>query len=373
MARKPSVLSAAGIAATILIGFVVVLTLDGSPDAQAAAIVRQLDEQLNRDTLFEVRLESLSIEEEIVLDGTLQVWGENAAGEIVVSAHPREVEIPIVADLRFAIPRSGGWILFNEVSVEDPEVQALIDWFLTPGAPTLVMLPEGVDLSDLGSNVVTDVLDLLRSGHFYQVLEAVIDSRADHGARIRTQADGSMLLSLPVDDIEAAAALERLVDRFMPSRTMSTVEIAGEQIEIPGHMTEDERETLRLRLERLSEGKVTLGPAGVEVYGRTVSELLEESGVAMSGDVASEPRHYDGDRNLVGSTIEVAYDPDAERVLSFTIEDFGATRGTMAVTIGRNEIEADLLDPGRAGGASARRVSFKVFQGMIAALEKMLD
>ena len=290
MMRKPSVLSAFGVAAVIAITFGLLFPANHGPTVQAATIIKKLNEQIEESPLIEVTLNSLAIDE-LFVDGRLQVSEQAVAGELELVVQEGPTDGTVEVDLALALSEQGGWVLIRKLVVPDPQAQAVLGLIFPSGTETLLLLPEEELAGELGLDL-DDGLRELRSGEVVNVLKAMIESHDELGATIQYQSDGTILLTLPIEDAEALAALEQWVEKAESATEKRTAVVIG-------------------------KGDVEVQAAQIDV---------------------------DADNELIGSTLRVVYDPEAEAVRSFSIDDLGSPGSSISVSIGEGEIDPASLD-----------------------------
>jgi len=305
MMKKPSVISGLGLAACLAFAGVLLFPSNGSPEVQAATIMRKLNEQIEQNPLIEVTLNSLNVDEAFI-NGRLQVSNQGVAGDIEVRVEEGGPDQVVEVDLALGISDSGGWILIRKLQIPDPDAQAILSMFLPPDGETLLLLPQNAVGSDFGLDIDDlDELSALGSDKVVDVLKRLIDAHADYGAEIEHQADGTILLTMPIDDAEALAALERLAEDSLTPE----------------------------------------GAAGTAPAVKADIELGDED-------------------ELIGSTLSVVYDPQAEVVRSFGIHNFGGGEGSIEVTIGEGEIDPALFDSSRVTTPNTRTLDLSALESM---------
>lgn len=390
--RKPSVLSASGLAASIAVIAILSFAGNGTPEVQAAAILERFNDQLGQDPLFEVTLESVSAEP-VVVNGTLQVWHEKVAGNFKLG-----VQIPgapdaatVEAEGLLALSGKDGWMLLRKLSMSGPEGQVMLDGFLGPGKEVLVRLPNDPARSNQSANVFTVVLELLRRGMFTQVTQELIASHGDNGTTLEKQPDGTLLLSLPIENGKAVTAVEDLVSEILPS---STTVFSDGFMKRPGDviMTIGETEVvlaadathekLAEELERLSGGRVKLtkfNPSvdedgrlksvrmDIAIDGVNFAPVIMKSLAALVGDDDKQ------DHELVGSTLSVVYDPATKLARSFRFQNLGPTKGSINVTIRKGPLDPALLDAEQVTTPNTRIVDFAALEALIKEVERIFD
>jgi hypothetical protein len=393
--RKPSVLSASGLAASIAVIAILSFAGNGTPEVQAAVILERLNDQLGQDPRFEVTLESVSVEP-VVVNGTLQVWHEKVAGNFKLG-----VQIPgapdgatAEAEGLLALTGKDGWMLLRKLSMSSPEGQVMLDGFLGPGKEVLVRLPDDPARSNQSANVFTVVLELLRRGMFTQVTQELIASHGDNGMTLEKQPDGTLLLSLPIENAKAVTAVEALVSEILPSSTtvfpdgsMGFMKRPGDVIMTIGETevvlaADATRETLAEELERLSGGRVKLTKfnPSVDEDGRLKSVRMDISidGVDFAPVIMKNLAAMLGDDNkqdheLIGSTLSVVYDPATKLARSFRFQNLGPTKGSINVTLRKGPLDPALLDPEPVTTPNTRIVDFTALEALIKQIGRKLD
>ncbi|MHC4695578.1 MAG: hypothetical protein ACYTFA_02420 [Planctomycetota bacterium] len=315
MMKKPKVLSALGLAASVALVASLLSPWSAGPTVQAAVIMEKLSEQIEKNPLIDVTLDSISVDEAFV-NGRLQVSKQGVAGDIEVAVREEGKDPEVEVNMSLGLSDGGGWVFIRELKVDDPQAQAVINMFLPAGDEVLIVLPEDAVGSDFGIDL-GDELGELGSDKVVGVLQELIDSHADYGATIEHLSDGTILLTLPIDDAEALAALEGLAER--------------------AHGIDDEQ-------------------IKSEVH-----------------DAMREHHRDHDDEELIGSTLTVVYDPAAELVRSFGIENLGSTDGRINVTIGEGEIDPALFDSSRVTTPNTRTLDLNALKSMFEGFEFSTD
>jgi hypothetical protein len=299
MMTKPSVISGLALAASIALVAVLLFPWSDGPKAEAAMIMQKLNQQMEQDPLIEVQLNSVQIEEAFI-DGHVYVSRQALAADIVAKVNEDKFDAPIELNVAMALHPNGGWVLIRKLVVPEPQVQSILNLFLLPDGQTLIWLPADMDGGDLDLDLDLDIdegLGDLQSGRLVEVLKRLIDSHAEYGATIEYQPDGTILLTVPIENAEALAALAELAQDDQPrSATQNRITIQAQRIEI------------------------------------NAAERDEDVDI-------------EADSDLIGCTLAVVYDPVAEVVRSFSIYNLGSAGGSIIVNIGQGEIDPALLDP----------------------------
>lgn len=213
--RKPALLSTIGLAASIAIVASFFYPIGNGANVDAAVIVEKLGKQIEGNSLIEITIESLVIDE-VEVEGYLQITDHAIAGDIKISVEESKgLAIEVTASL--ALSQNGGWILIRDLKIPDPQIQAILNLFLPQGSDTLLILPTDEIEDAIGSELGDGLSEIrgLASGEVVKVLKQVIDSQDEVGATVRNQRDGTVLLTLPIEDAEALENLIKVVAEAM--------------------------------------------------------------------------------------------------------------------------------------------------------------
>lgn len=303
MFRRPAVLSALGLAACLVLFVGFLFPTGGGPTVEAAVILAKLNEQIANPQLIELKIDSITINEASI-DGQIQVAKEGIAGDVRVVVNEAG-EQPIKVDASFGISQDGGWVLVRELSTSDPEVQPVIDLLLPPGTETLLLLPDDVDLPGLELNIAEGVAELSTAHKMIETFTEIVRNQPDTDATVTEQRDGTILLTLPIQDAEALQNLARMAAMA-----------AGEESDID----------------------------------------LDEINVDVDDDDLND---------LFGSTLHVVYDPGTKLVRRFAITDFGKNKGSLSVELSDGKIDTALLDASRVTGPNTRTIDLSAFQKLV--------
>lgn len=303
MMKQPKVLSAMGLAAAIgLVALVGVPWLSG-PTVRAAEIISKLNQQIAGGSLIEVSIESLHVDD-VSVNGWLQITDAGLAGDMAVTVAKEASGMAVDVDVSFGLCEAGGWVLIRKLEVGDPQAQAMISTFLMAGGgEVLIELPE--DVID-GKLDITEELEAVRTGKIAEVLKQLIESHDDYGAEIEHRADGTILLTLSIDDTEALASLKGLLKQIGHG---------------PAESGDDEDEH------------------GAKSHHVKIHRHHHDVAVQIHGD-------HDGEE-LIGATVSVVYDPAAEAVRSLEVENIGGPGSRVTVAFREGEIDPKLLDSSR--------------------------
>ncbi len=299
--KRSGLLSGVGLAAAIAIVAGLLFSPDGTPTVQAAVVLKKLSKQVAGDDLIEVALDAVKTDG-VSVSGRLQIATKAIAGDI--SAKIADDEGHIEIDVSLAISESGGWILIRNLSIPDPQAQAMIDMVLPSGTETLLILPAEIVneiVQDGLSSKLAEVRDVV-SGQVVEVLKQILDSQDDVGARIQEQADGTVLLTLKIENADSLRNLLALAAKSFPSEL-------------------DEKD-----LDQIDDDDV---------------------------------------EDLMGATLSVVYDPDKEVVRSFSITNLGDVEGTISIALSGGEIDPALLDSSRVAKPGTRTLDIGALMDMI--------
>ena len=375
MAKKPSVLSGLGVAAAIALVVTLLVPSNGGPAVQAATIVQKLDAQMSQDPLFEVTLDALTAGN-AVINGWLQISQQEVAGDIALTAAGG-----VEADFAMALSDSGMWILVRRLKAFDPHAQEVLDTFFPVGGETLLLLPDDMVLqSHVGLDINAELSEL-RSGKVIHMLSELIDSPADFGATVEGQEDGTVVLTLAIENAEVVAALEGLVRSLRPSArqtsynritiTDSTMEVVREGQE--GVTVERVDLTDVLAMQQLAEKlqgaggnwNITITSSPQDIPGQFELRADSMHVQMINGDEGP----VGDDDESIGSTLTILYDPSADIVRSFKITDLGPIKGTMSVTVKAGQLDPNLLDPSRLTTPQTRTLDLGGVQSLLEEIE----
>lgn len=303
--RKPAVLSTLGLAACLAVAFGLLFpTSNGSRTVQAATILQKFDEQMTEPKLLEVTLDSIVLEE-VSVNGRLQVSDTGVAGDLHVVVTEGADQPAVDIDLALGISTDQSWVLIRGLQIPDEGAQPLLQWLFPPGVETLLLLP-----TDAAEDLDIDIADDLRelgTGELVEVFQRLVDAQSETGATIAEGSDGTIILTLPIEDTQALEDLIRI--------------------------TSDDDDDIEISIE--------MGEGGLD----------------------------DDDLELIGSTIEFVYDPEAELIRSFAITDFGAAEGTLSVVMSDEEMDPTLLDPQRVTTPTTRTLDLNMLVSLFESFE----
>lgn len=309
--RRPALLSTLGLAASIALATVLVWPGNGGPSVEASTILAKLKEKMAAPQLLEITMDSITLEE-VSLSGHLQISDAGIGGDIKVLVNDGGEKIDLDVSLGLSADKS--WVLIRKIRLSDPDVQPFLVALFPPGSETLLILPQELDIGDFDLDI-SEALETLASQEVVGVLQQMIEQQSEIGATVKKQRDGSVVLTLPIKD---ASSLNDLI--------VTAAKMAGEEV--------PEEVKAEIRADGLDDDD--LGP-------------------------------------LLGSTLEVVYDPTEERVRSFSLENFGESRGSLSVRVGDGAVDAGLLDSSRVTSAKTRTLDLSILAGMIEGLGKKDD
>jgi hypothetical protein len=180
---------------------------------RAETILAKLTEQVQGSEVFEVSLDNVAVDE-VQIDGRFQLAGDSVAGDVHVIVQEGG-DGPIEVDAALAISPDSGWILVRKLAIAAPEVQPMLRALFPPGAETLLLLPPNTLKEAVSSGFEADLDELrtLASGQAAAFIKEVLRSGSDVGAVVSHRADGTVLLTITMDDAESLANLVRLAAR----------------------------------------------------------------------------------------------------------------------------------------------------------------
>lgn len=212
--RRPALLSGLGLAAAFALAFSVFFPSPNGATVRAATILAKLSEQMQGSEVFEVTLDNVAVDE-VQIDGRFQLAGNSVAGDVHVIVNDDPGRGPVEVDAALAISPNSGWVLVRKLSIAEPEVQPILMALFPPGSETMLLLPPNTlkEVIDSGFQTDLDEIRALASGEAASFIKEVLRSGSDVGAMISHQPDGTVLLTITMDDTESLANLLRLAAR----------------------------------------------------------------------------------------------------------------------------------------------------------------
>ncbi len=304
MLRRARIFSTVGLAAAIVMA-VTLLPWSTGTTVEAAVVLQRLTAQVAGDDLLDVVLDSVGAEGASV-DGRVQVGKNAVAGDLKVSVG-QQVGMPdIEVDISLGISDAGGWVLIRELKIPDPEIQMMINMFFPSGSETLLILPDEI-VEEFAKGKLDKELEEARglvSGELAKFLKEVLNTDKETGVEIETQRDGTVLMTLRVQDAGSLKSLLEIARDSFPDQFDS------EKIEIDDSDVEE----------------------------------------------------------LVGGTLSVIYDPTTETVRSFSVSDIGEMTGAVTISFRSGDIDPALLDSSRVAGPNTRELDIGALKSMFEGL-----
>ena len=309
--RRPALLSTVGLAACLALAVGLLFPTGGGPTVQAATILARFNEQIAEPTMIELTLDSIVLEE-ASLNGYLQIADGGVAGDLKVAVHEDGDGTTVEVDLSLGISDAGGWVLIRTLTISDPEIQPILGWLFPAGGETLLMLPADATAGSFDGEV-GEVLGELKAAHLLDAFRELVESQPESGATITEQADGTVLLAITIED---ASAIKGLIT--------------------------------------------------------TLATLDEDVDIDVDVDVAAEIDAELSDKDLpglIGSTMEIVYEPTNETVRSFALRDFGEANGTISFALTDGQLDPALLDEQRVIGPNTRTIDLSALESMFEGLK----
>lgn len=299
--RKRAWWSTVGLAAVLALAAIPFLG-NGMPKVQAATVLTKLSEQIEDSSVFHVSLDNLTVEDQVWVDGKVQISDKALAGDLAVKVTD-EPGKTIEANVALAIHDGGGWVLVRSIKLPDTETQALVDLVFPPGTETLLVLPEDVIDQVMQNNIGGELSEVrgMATGEIVAIIKQILASNEDLGITTTNQPDGTIRLVFPVRNSESLRNLIATVASSM-----------GKQV----------------------------NKADLDLSDKDLSDL-------------------------VGATFSVVYDPQAEAVRSFSVSDIADMHGTVTVSLLGGSIDPALLDKSRVIGANTRVLDLTALQGLV--------
>ncbi len=326
--KRPTLLSGLGLAACLALMVGLLFPWNGGTTVQAATILAKLNEQMAEPELIELTLDSITIDGASV-NGHIEMSETGVAGDLHVLVS-EGVDRPVIeVDLSLGVSADDSWVLIRKLSIPEPEIQPILNMILPPGTETLLMLPPTMIADELDLDVLAELKEL-SSGKLVEAFQDLVESQPETGATITDQRDGTILMTLPIQDAAGLEALERLASDLARDKmdgSLKGKEPAGSK----------RRSNMAANASDVEEG----------------GKKSEETGVVG-----------DSDNELFGSTLSVVFDPEAELVTSFSITDFGETNGTISVVVSDGEVDPALFDPSRVTTPATRTFDLEALKSM---------
>jgi hypothetical protein len=228
--RRPALLSGMGLAAALALAALLIYPGNGGPAVQAATVLEKLSKQVGGTDLLDVGLQAVRVDE-VSIDGHVQLAEAGLAGDVNVRVN--EENTPITIDASFALTKDGGWVLVRELSIPDKQAQAMIDMFLPRGSETLLILPKEMVAEAMqdGPAEHFDELRQLASGQVVAFVKEVLNSKAEIGAKTRKLPDGTIELSISVENAETLRNLMNMIAQAMGEKVEGDMDVEAEDME----------------------------------------------------------------------------------------------------------------------------------------------
>lgn len=290
IAKRPVFISTLGAAATIALIAGFLYQPGGDARVEAAVILERLQAQIQESPVLDIEIEALNIEN-VSVTGRLQVSPQGVGGDI--RARVTENNGTIEVDLALGISPDDSWILIRKLVLPDPQANAFLRFFITPGKTTLIKLPTdemGLDFADFADGI-GDFQGLDGMQELGEFVRRLIDAQDDVNATVVDQPDGTVLLTLPIDDAD-------------------TLRVLAEIGALSKDLTDKERR------------EISKATAQIEIDNKDIADLL-------------------------GMTLNIVYDPKEKQVRSLVIDGIGDTNGRVSISMREGTIDPSLLDSSR--------------------------
>lgn len=305
---RRTLVSTMGLAAAIALVVTFAFPPNGNTPVVAKDVLAKLAKQVEGDGVLSVTFHDVRIDE-VAVQGHLQIGQDSIAGDLHVNIQ-EEDDGPIEVDASLAVTADKGWVLVRKLQIPEPEAQAIIQMFVSPNAPSLIVLPDGIvkDLDLHGDGTPLADIRKLASGELAAIVREVVNSGADLGAVSTRQPDGTT------------------------------------------------RVTLRLK------------------NAETIKKLVELAAAATGKAIDGEIEISEDDANeLLGCTLAVDYDPQTQTVQSFSISDVAEMKGTISISLHEGGIDPQMLDSARVMTPNTRVIDTGFLKGLIEAAANQIE
>lgn len=206
--RGPSLVSALGLAAALGISVTLFFYLYNGPTVQASTVLTHLAHQVQGDDVLEVEIESVTVDE-VTVSGHFQVSDQAIVGDVQAVIIDAGEPLPIEVDATIALSDSGGWILLRKLQIPDPDVQAILRAILPQGSQLLLILPPDLTREKLEINGELQLAKVrsVAGGEVAKFAQEVMRSQSAVGAQVATQSDGTVLVTIPLQDADSLRSL----------------------------------------------------------------------------------------------------------------------------------------------------------------------
>lgn len=349
--RKPILWSSMGLAAMVAL-LATTMWPVAQPTVHAALVVEKLAKQAAASPLMHLTVENLAVDE-VQCSARLQLGKSGIAGDVSVRVNNTDDDMPGVIEVDAALGLGGknNWVLLRKLSIPDPQAQFFINMLLPPGQETLLVLPDEADLGDDFGGDIEEALEALRSGELIDAFKELLANHAEVGATVTNLSDGTIRLSLPIENEEALEAIADLMSK-------------GD--------SEGEEQAPAVVVEKKVEGK----------HSAKSHSAKSHSGKSHSAKVHVEHAHQmiekhhkehveHGAKEIIGATVNVIYDPTTEAVRMLEILGLGSPDSKVSLVLSEGDIDPTLLDSARAAKPGVRTLDLGAIEQMIKGFENM--
>lgn len=302
---RGTLVSTMGLAAAVALIVTFAFPPNGNTPVAAKDVLAKLAQQVQGDGILSVTFHDVRMDE-VSVQGQLQIGKDSIAGDLHVNIQDDE-DGPLEVDASLAVTSEKGWVLVRKLEIPEPEAQAIIQLFVSPNSPSLIILPDGIvkDLDLHGDGTPLADIRKLATGELAAIVREVVNSGADLGAVSTRQPDGTTRVTLRVKNVE----------------------------------------TLKKLMEMAAAA----------------------TGQTLDGDIEISE---DDAKELLGCTLAVVYDPQSQSVQSFSISDVAEMKGTITIALHEGAIDPALLDSARVTTPNTRVIDTGFLKGLIEAATK---
>lgn len=331
--RKPILWSTMSMAAMIAL-FATTLWPNANPKVHAALIVEKLAKQAQQSPLMHVTVENLAMDE-VQCTAHLQLGKAGIAGDVSVRVESDDEDMPgtIEVDASLGLGSENGWILIRRLSVPDPKAQFFLNMFLPAGSETLLVLPKDAEIGEEVGGGIEEALEELRSGELINAFKELIASHAEIGATVTNQPDGTIRLSLPIQDEDALEAIAKLINKA----------------------DGDEKDEPKVVFEKTGEVK----SKKTKTHVHKAIETHHTKHVEHDADI------------LVGATVNAVYDATTETVRMVEVLGLGSPNAVVRMELSEGDVDAALFDSSRVAKPGVRTLDLGAIESMIKSFENM--
>lgn len=300
---RKALVSTMGLAAAVVLIVTFAFPPNGNAPVLAKTVLAKLAEQVQGDGVLTLSFNAVRLEE-VSIEGHLQIASDSVAGDLHVSVQEEGDESPIVIDASLGITPEKGWVLLRRLELPDPQAQAMIQFFVSKDTPTLIVLPQGI------------------------LKEIELDAHDKHLADIRRLATG-----------ELADIVRGVLKEGADLGAVTTQQPDGTTL-------------------------VTLRVQNVEVLHKLVEIAAAATGKQVDADLDISE---DDAKELLGCTLAVIYDPQSQKVRSFSVSDVAEMKGTITIGLHDGVIDPAMFDSARVAAPGTRTIDTGFLKGLIEA------